>query len=85
MKDIIENPDIIFIQNDMKDTLWIVKKINKNVKITIKLNTIKYGNKNYKNSIIQMQYMNDKELNRNMLNGKVKILWQKPVDNKIKV
>ena len=34
---------------------------------------------NYKKSIIQMQYMNDKELKRNILVGRVKVLWSKNV------
>ena len=73
------SPDMVCLQLDKQDTIWIVKKISENLKITIKLSTVKMNDANYKNSIIQMQYMNDKELNRNVSIGKVKVLWSKNI------
>lgn len=73
---IINNPDMILIDNKNKDTVWVVKKIENNVKITIKINTI--GNikeTGYKNSVIQMQYIRDKELKRNIKNKNVSLIY----------
>lgn len=71
---------MIFIQNNSKDTIWIVKKLKSNLKITIKLNTVKYENNFYKNSIIQMQYMHDREIIGNIKSNKVKLIWDKSVE-----
>ena len=70
---------MVCLELDKQDTIWIVKKLFENLKITIKLSTVKMNDANYKNSIIQMQYMNDKELKRNVSIGKVKILWSKNI------
>ena len=51
----------IFKERKHKDTIWLIKKLDNILKITIKLNTVKYGKK-YKNSIIQMQYLDDKRI-----------------------
>lgn len=72
---IIKNPDMILREIKREDTIWIIKKVDDNVKITIKLNTD--NNKNYKNSIIQMQKMRDSEINRNIRNEKVTIIFDK--------
>lgn len=85
LNEYINNPDMVLIQNDKKDTIWIIKKINSNLKITIRLNTIKNGRKGYINSIIQMQYMHNIEINRNIKIGKVKILYKKSIDIKMNV
>ena len=37
LNDFINNPDIVCIQQDRKDTIWIIKKISSNLKITIRL------------------------------------------------
>ena len=79
LKEFFDNPDMVFLELNKKDTIWIVKKIKSNLKITIKLSSIRMKDTNYKNSIIQMQYMNDKELKRNILVGRVKVLWSKNV------
>ena len=80
LKNIFKNPDMVLIQNDKKDTIWIVKKLKSNLKITIKLNTVRYEKSIYKNSIIQMQYMHDREIKRNIINGKVKLIWDNTID-----
>ena len=62
--------------------------MDNNIKITIKLNSIKYGISNYKNSIIQMQYMRNEEIFRNIKTGKITKIWSKEKENieeKIKV
>lgn len=76
---------MVLIQNDKKDTIWIVKKLKSNLKITIKLNTIRYEKSFYRNSIIQMQYMHDKEIDRNIANGKVKLIWNNSIDIMAKI
>ncbi len=80
IKNILKDPDMVFIQTNKDDTVWVVKKIVDNLKITIKLSTIRVNDLNYKNSIIQMQYMNDKELERNISIGKVKEIYNKKVE-----
>ena len=72
---IIENPDMIFKELKRTNTIWIIKKIDKNIKITIKLNTS--NNIKIKNSIIQMQIIRDKEIRRYMKNGKIKKIFDK--------
>ena len=77
IKRILKDPDLIFREVKHKDTIWIIKKIDNNLKITIKLNTIKHGIDNYKNSIIQMQYIRNREIERNIKINKVKKLFDK--------
>lgn len=63
IKQIIEEPDNVYKENNKKDTIWMVKEINENIKITLKLNVV--GNKeekDYKNSVIQMQILPQKKL-----------------------
>lgn len=72
---IIENPDLILQETKRDSTIWIIKKIDKNVKITMKLNTT--NDKKLKNSIIQMQFMRDSEIDRNIRNGKVIKIFDK--------
>lgn len=72
---IIKNPDMILKQVNKKDTIWIIKSLDDNVKVTIKLNTT--SDKNIKNSIIQMQLMREKEISRNINNKKVIKIFDK--------
>ena len=72
---IIKNPDMVFKELKRKDTIWIIKKINKNIKITIKLNTS--NNEKLKNSIIQMQIIRDKEIRRYVKKGNIKKIFCK--------
>lgn len=72
---IIKNPDMILKELKREDTIWIIKKMDDNIKLTLKLNTD--NNRNYKNSIIQMQKMRDSEINRNIRNKKVTIIFDK--------
>ncbi|MEI3498939.1 MAG: PBECR2 nuclease fold domain-containing protein [Bacilli bacterium] len=72
---IIKNPDMILKELKREDTIWIMKKMDDNIKLTLKLNTD--NNRNYKNSIIQMQKMRDSEINRNIRNKKVTIIFDK--------
>lgn len=76
---IIKNPDMVLKEVKKEDTIWIIKKVDDNIKITMKLNTA--NDKNTKNSIIQMQKMREKELNRNIRNGKVTVLFDKNTKN----
>ena len=72
---IIKKPDLILQETKRDSTIWLVKTFDKNVKVTMKLNTT--NNRNLKNSIIQMQFMRDSEINRNIRNGKVTKLFDK--------
>lgn len=72
---IIKQPDMVLKEVKRENTIWIIKKYDNNIKITLKLNTD--NNKNYKNSIIQMQYMRDSEIKRNIKNSKVIKLFDK--------
>lgn len=72
---IIKNPDLILQETKRDNTLWLIKKIDKNIKVTMKLNTT--NDKNLKNSIIQMQFMRDSEINRSIRNGRVTKIFDK--------
>ena len=75
---ILKDPDLIFKQLDKEDTLWVIKKYEDNLKITLKLNTINNEKEiGYKNSIIQMQFIREKELNRNIKNSKIIKIFEK--------
>lgn len=72
LNDILNNPDAIYKQVKKEDTIWLVKKFDKNVKLTIKLNTVNnIKEKGFKNSIINMQYMRDSELKRVIKKGSI--------------
>ena len=76
--DILNNPDAIYKQISKEDTIWLVKTFDKNVKITIKLNTINNViEKDYKNSIINMQIMNEKKINKYLEQEKILELFDK--------
>ena len=72
---IIKSPDLILQETKRDSTIWLIKTFDKNVKVTMKLNTT--NDKKMKNSIIQMQFMRDSEINRNIRNGKVTKLFDK--------
>ena len=72
---IIKNPDLILQETKRDSTIWLIKKIDKNIKVTMKLNTT--NDKNLKNSIIQMQFMRDSEINRSIRNGRVIKIFDK--------
>ena len=57
------------------DTIWLIKTYDNNVKVTMKLNTT--NDKNMKNSIIQMQFMRDSEIRRNIKKEKVIQIFDK--------
>lgn len=78
IEDILNNPDAIYKQISKEDTIWLVKTFDKNVKITIKLNTINNViEKDYKNSIINMQIMNEKKINKYLEQEKILELFDK--------
>jgi len=81
---ILNNPDSLYIQIDKTDTLWIVKQMDENVKITMKLNTPNAleSEKGYKNSIIQMQILKQQRIDKYEQNGKIRKIFDKN-DNKI--
>lgn len=72
---IIKSPDLILQETKRGSTIWLIKTFDKNVKVTMKLNTT--NDKKLKNSVIQMQFMRDSEINRNIRNGKVTKLFDK--------
>ncbi len=76
LDDILNNPDAIYQQTKKEDTIWIVKRFEKNVKLTIKLNTANnIKEKGFKNSIINMQFIRDSELKRVVKNGSIRVLF----------
>ena len=72
---IIKNPDLILQETKRDSTIWLIKKIDKNIKVTMKLNTT--NDNNLKNSIIQMQIMRDSEIDRSIRNRKVTKIFDK--------
>ena len=72
---IVNKPDMVLQETKRNDTIWLIKTFDKNVKVTLKLNTT--NDKKIKNSIIQMQFMRDSEVRRNIKNDKVIILFDK--------
>jgi len=77
ISDILSKPDSVYKQLDKDDTLWIVKQFEDNVKITLKLNTPNSKEKGYKNSIIQMQIMQQKRIDKYEIKGKIKKLFDR--------
>lgn len=78
ISEILSNPDNVYLETTKENTLWLIKKYDKNVKITLKLQVVK--NKKYKNSIIQMQCISEKRIMKYLENGKIKII-NKIVEN----
>lgn len=80
---ILKKPDYVYKQLDKDDTLWIVKQMEDNVKITLKLNTpnATEKEKGYKNSIIQMQILKQQRIDNYEKKGKIKKIFDKN-DNK---
>ena len=76
---ILNKPDYIYKQLDKEDTLWIVKQMDENVKITLKLNTPNSSEKEkgYKNSIIQMQILKQQRIDNYEKNGKIEKIFDK--------
>ena len=76
---ILNKPDYVYKQLDKTDTLWIVKQMDDNVKITLKLNTpnAEEKEKGFKNSIIQMQVLPQKRIDKYEVNGKIEKLFDK--------
>ena len=76
---ILNDPDEVYQQLDKTDTIWIIKKMDNNLKITIKLNTetASKKEKGYKNSIIQMQFLNEMRIKKYIKNKKIKLLFDK--------
>lgn len=79
ISNILNKPDYVYKQLDKADTLWIVKEMRDNVKITLKLNTPNVNEKErgYKNSIIQMQVLPQKRIDKYEKNGKIVKLFDK--------
>lgn len=79
ISDILNKPDYVYKQLDKEDTLWIIKQMDDNVKITLKLNTpnVQEKEKGYKNSIIQMQVLPQKRIDKYEKNGKIEKLFDK--------
>ena len=72
---ILKSPDMILKEVKRKDTIWIIKQIKNNIKITIKLNTS--SDKKLKNSIIQMQILNQKIIDKYEQLRKIEKLFDK--------
>lgn len=78
ISNILDDPDYIYQELDKEDTVWIVKKLDNNLKITIKLNTVKNKKEiEYKNSIIQMQILNEKRIKKYIEKNKIKEIFDK--------
>ena len=68
--DILNHPDMILLETKRKDTIWVIKSLDHNIKLTVKLATDQ--SKKRKHSILQMQFMMAKEIRRNIKNKNVK-------------
>lgn len=79
ISNILNKPDYIYKDLKREDTLWIVKQMEDNVKITLKLNTpnAKEKEKGYKNSIIQMQVLPQKRIDKYEEKGQIKKIFDK--------
>lgn len=64
LEEILNNPDQVYVEFLMKNTIWIVKNYNVNVKVTLKLITCDSKSIYLYNSIIQMQLINSRRLNK---------------------
>lgn len=73
--EILLKPDFIFKDNKYENTIWVIKEIDNNIKLTVKLSTD--IEKNYKNSIIQMQKMRKKELTKSLKNNRITKIFDK--------
>lgn len=76
---ILNNPDYIYKQLDKIDTLWIIKELDNNIKVTLKLNTssAEQKEKDYKNSIIQMQILKQQRIDSYEKKGKIEKIFDK--------
>lgn len=72
---ILTVPDRVLIEKN-ENVIWFIKKIGNNIKVTLKLNTSNKVN-NKENSIIQMQFMRDKEIARMIKKERVKEVYCK--------
>ena len=77
IKMILKNPDEVYIENNKVNTLWIVKELEDNIKITLKINTIEDINKDYKHSIIQMQLLDKQRIKKYMNNLRISKVFAK--------
>ena len=78
IKKILNDPDSVYLELSKEDTVWVVKKLDENLKITLKLNTFtNKKEKGYKNSIIQMQILNEKRIKKYIEKGRIKELFDK--------
>ena len=78
ISDILQDPDKVFLQLDKEDTLWLIKQLDDEIKVTMKINTpSNIKEKGYKNSIIQMQIMKQNRINNYIEKGKLKQLFDK--------
>nr|DAU06887.1 MAG TPA: nuclease [Caudoviricetes sp.] len=75
LPNIVTNPDQIYKENGRKDTIWMLKEYDKNIKIAIKINT--EAKSNYKNSIIQMQYIETRRIINGMKSKKITKIFDK--------
>lgn len=78
---IIQNPSNVYIENGKENTIWLTKEIdNRNIKVTMKLNkTTFYQRKQlgYKNSIIQMQELPKKRIQKYIEKGRIEEIFYK--------
>lgn len=78
IKNILNKPDRVFLQVEKTNTLWITKKLEKNIKITLKINISNNKDSKYTlNSIITMQILKENRIEKYIEKGKIKELFQK--------
>ena len=71
--DILNHPDMILLETKRKDTIWVIKSLDHNIKLTVKLATDQ--SKKRKHSILQMQFLKTKRIKRYIENGTVKKIF----------
>ena len=82
INEILSNPDNVYLETTKENTLWLIKKYDQNIKITLKLQVVK--NKKYKNSILQMQYITERRIIKYLESGRIKIV-NKIAENECKI
>ena len=68
-------PDKVLNEKD-ENVIWVIKKIDNNVKVTLKMNS-SCDDKKSKISIIQMQFMSNKEIKRMIKKERVKEVYSR--------
>lgn len=80
IKKILNKPNRVFIEVEKANTLWITKKFDNNIKITLKVNMSNNKARKYTiNSIITMQILKENRIEKYIKKGKIKEVFKKNI------